>query len=143
MCGIIGYIGERPTTEMLITGLRSLEYRGYDSAGIAVVGGSGLKLLRSEGKLDNLTRHGETVALPSPVVGLLPQHKTGSLRPLAVPGRHQQAGGRVSETAAFGDFLARRKESTVDTGSQDGNEFARLDTIQKRRPADLLGVGVG
>jgi len=56
MCGIIGYIGERSTTEMLLAGLRSLEYRGYDSAGIAVVGGSGMKLLRSEGKLDNLTR---------------------------------------------------------------------------------------
>ncbi len=56
MCGIIGYIGERSTTEMLLAGLRSLEYRGYDSAGIAVVGSDGMKLLRSEGKLDNLAR---------------------------------------------------------------------------------------
>jgi glucosamine--fructose-6-phosphate aminotransferase (isomerizing) len=56
MCGIIGYIGERSTSAMLLQGLRSLEYRGYDSAGIAVVGGGELKLLRSEGKLDNLIR---------------------------------------------------------------------------------------
>ena len=56
MCGIIGYIGERPTSEMLLAGLRSLEYRGYDSAGIAVVGSRGLEVLRSEGKLDNLAR---------------------------------------------------------------------------------------
>ena len=56
MCGIIGYIGERPTSEMLLAGLRSLEYRGYDSAGIAVVGSKGLEVLRSEGKLDNLAR---------------------------------------------------------------------------------------
>ena len=56
MCGIIGYIGERSTSEMLVAGLRSLEYRGYDSAGIAVVRNGSLKILRSEGKLDNLTR---------------------------------------------------------------------------------------
>ncbi len=56
MCGIIGYIGDRPTSEMLLAGLRSLEYRGYDSAGIAVVGPRGLEVLRSEGKLDNLAR---------------------------------------------------------------------------------------
>lgn len=56
MCGIIGYIGERSTSEMLLQGLRSLEYRGYDSAGIAVVGNGKLEILRSEGKLDNLAR---------------------------------------------------------------------------------------
>jgi glucosamine--fructose-6-phosphate aminotransferase (isomerizing) len=36
MCGIVGYVGSRETTEVLIDGLRRLEYRGYDSAGIAV-----------------------------------------------------------------------------------------------------------
>ncbi len=56
MCGIIGYVGERSTTEMLLAGLRSLEYRGYDSAGIAVVHEGKLKVLRSEGKLENLAR---------------------------------------------------------------------------------------
>ena len=56
MCGIIGYIGDRPTSEMLLQGLRSLEYRGYDSAGIAVVDDGKLRLARSEGKLDNLAR---------------------------------------------------------------------------------------
>ncbi|HXV59374.1 MAG TPA: glutamine--fructose-6-phosphate transaminase (isomerizing) [Vicinamibacteria bacterium] len=55
MCGIIGYVGERSTTETLLAGLRSLEYRGYDSAGIAVANGTELKVLRSEGKLHNLT----------------------------------------------------------------------------------------
>ena len=56
MCGIIGYVGARSTTEMLLRGLRSLEYRGYDSAGLAVVRGNELELIRSEGKLENLTR---------------------------------------------------------------------------------------
>ncbi len=56
MCGIIGYVGERSVTEVLLQGLRSLEYRGYDSAGIAVAHRGDLKVLRSEGKLDNLAR---------------------------------------------------------------------------------------
>jgi glucosamine--fructose-6-phosphate aminotransferase (isomerizing) len=56
MCGIIGYVGPRPTVEVLIDGLKRLEYRGYDSAGLAVVRDGTLHLLRSEGKLQNLER---------------------------------------------------------------------------------------
>ena len=54
MCGIIGYIGDKPVVPVLIEGLRRLEYRGYDSAGIAVVNGDGLDIRRSAGKLANL-----------------------------------------------------------------------------------------
>ena len=51
MCGIVGYIGPRPAASLLIEGLRRLEYRGYDSAGIAVVNGDGLKIHKAAGKL--------------------------------------------------------------------------------------------
>jgi glucosamine--fructose-6-phosphate aminotransferase (isomerizing) len=54
MCGIIGYIGDKPVVPVLIEGLRRLEYRGYDSAGVAVVNGQGLEIRRSAGKLGNL-----------------------------------------------------------------------------------------
>jgi glutamine---fructose-6-phosphate transaminase (isomerizing) len=54
MCGIIGYIGDKPVVPVLIEGLRRLEYRGYDSAGVAVVNGTGLEIRRSAGKLGNL-----------------------------------------------------------------------------------------
>ena len=54
MCGIVGYIGPRGSTEILLTGLSKLEYRGYDSAGIAVLTDQGLKTKRAEGKLRNL-----------------------------------------------------------------------------------------
>jgi glucosamine--fructose-6-phosphate aminotransferase (isomerizing) len=54
MCGIVGYIGEREATEILLSGLRELEYRGYDSAGIAVLESSGMCRFRAVGKLDNL-----------------------------------------------------------------------------------------
>jgi len=54
MCGIIGYIGSQSCTPLLLDGLSKLEYRGYDSAGVAVVGGGELVRRRAEGKLMNL-----------------------------------------------------------------------------------------
>jgi len=54
MCGIIGYIGQKPLVPVLIDGLRRLEYRGYDSAGVAVVRNGGIELRRSAGKLARL-----------------------------------------------------------------------------------------
>jgi len=54
MCGIIGYIGSKPVVPVLIEGLRRMEYRGYDSAGVAVVSPEGISLRRSAGKLANL-----------------------------------------------------------------------------------------
>jgi glucosamine--fructose-6-phosphate aminotransferase (isomerizing) len=66
MCGIIGYIGPNPPVPIIIEGLRRLEYRGYDSAGIAVAGGpQGLELRRAPGKLRNL----EQVIAASPISG--------------------------------------------------------------------------
>jgi glucosamine--fructose-6-phosphate aminotransferase (isomerizing) len=55
MCGIVGYVGKKQVVPVIIEGLRKLEYRGYDSAGIAVAGnGEGLHIRRAEGKLRNL-----------------------------------------------------------------------------------------
>ncbi|MBP1597179.1 MAG: glutamine--fructose-6-phosphate transaminase [Acidobacteria bacterium] len=56
MCGIVGYIGPRPPVPILLDGLRKLAYRGYDSAGIAVVAGRSIEIRRSTGKLINLIR---------------------------------------------------------------------------------------
>ncbi len=54
MCGIVGYIGKKPTKEILIDGLRELEYRGYDSAGIAVLQNGSFNAYKALGKLINL-----------------------------------------------------------------------------------------
>jgi glutamine---fructose-6-phosphate transaminase (isomerizing) len=66
MCGIIGYIGSKPVVPVLLEGLRRMEYRGYDSAGVAVVSPEGIALRRSAGKLANL----ENAIRTQPVDGL-------------------------------------------------------------------------
>jgi glutamine---fructose-6-phosphate transaminase (isomerizing) len=66
MCGIIGYIGSKPVVPVLLDGLRRMEYRGYDSAGVALVSPEGISLRRSAGKLANL----ENAIRNEPVDGL-------------------------------------------------------------------------
>src|SRR5688500_14342898 len=53
MCGIIGYVGKQSAAPILLEGLRRLEYRGYDSAGIAILNGGTLQLLKRKGKIDD------------------------------------------------------------------------------------------
>ena len=64
MCGIVGYVGPKSTLEVLLGGLRRLEYRGYDSAGVSIISGAGLETRKKAGKLDNLI--GEIAAHPLP-----------------------------------------------------------------------------
>jgi len=56
MCGIVGYIGKHKAASILLEGLKRLEYRGYDSAGIAVLQGSGFNIVKKVGRVDNLVR---------------------------------------------------------------------------------------
>lgn len=65
MCGIVGYIGYRDSLSFLIPGLRRLEYRGYDSAGVATINGSGLEVQKAVGKIAGLER----LIAPSPPRG--------------------------------------------------------------------------
>ncbi len=67
MCGIVGYIGAQSAVPVLINGLKSLEYRGYDSAGVAVLSGDTINIRKTKGKVDNLSN----LLLTDPVSGRL------------------------------------------------------------------------
>lgn len=71
MCGIIGYIGkEEKATNIIMEGLAKLEYRGYDSAGIAVFTPSGICIEKKKGRLSNLAEHLKEVGFPQGYAGI-------------------------------------------------------------------------
>src|SRR3990172_635216 len=65
MCGILGYVGSRECKPLLLQGLERLEYRGYDSAGLALLEESGLDYVRAVGNLANLKARAGTNASPA------------------------------------------------------------------------------
>ena len=70
MCGIVGYVGPKSTLDVLLGGLRRLEYRGYDSAGVSVISGAGLETRKKAGKLDNLVGEIDAHPLPAAHIGI-------------------------------------------------------------------------
>src|SRR6266568_3337377 len=66
MCGIIGYVGKKSASSILLEGLRRLEYRGYDSAGIAVLRDGRLTVRKKKGKIDEGLAH---LLVQQPLVG--------------------------------------------------------------------------
>lgn len=70
MCGIVGYVGGKPALDVVLEGLRRLEYRGYDSAGVAVLTAEGLALRKKAGKLANLEKELAERPLPEATQGL-------------------------------------------------------------------------
>src|SRR5215217_4614856 len=65
MCGIVGYIGDRGASPLLLDGLKRLEYRGYDSAGVAIMNGKGVETRKAAGKISRL----EAALATAPVEG--------------------------------------------------------------------------
>lgn len=65
MCGIVGYVGPKVATPLLLEGLKRLEYRGYDSAGVAIMNGAGVKTVKEAGKIAKL----ESLLVSAPVEG--------------------------------------------------------------------------
>ncbi|HQT45401.1 MAG TPA: glutamine--fructose-6-phosphate transaminase (isomerizing), partial [Candidatus Micrarchaeota archaeon] len=63
MCGIIGYVGFRKASQVVFSGLQKLEYRGYDSAGIAAMSGKGITLIKDIGRIDNINKEQDFLQL--------------------------------------------------------------------------------
>ena len=72
MCGIVGYVGMRSAQQVLLDGLEKLEYRGYDSAGVALTQRDGIRVVKSKGRLSTLRSKLEELALPQSSCGIGP-----------------------------------------------------------------------
>src|SRR6266849_5934015 len=126
MCGIIGYIGPKEVVPVLIEGLRRLEYRGYDSAGGAVVHGGAMELRRSAGKLSRL----EDVIRLNPLTG---EYGVGHTR-WATHGRpteenahpHRDCTGRV--VVVHNGIIENYLDLKEDLRKKDHNFVTETDT---------------
>src|SRR5918912_180337 len=118
MCGIIGYIGPKDVVPVLIDGLRRLEYRGYDSAGVAVVRDGCVDLRRSAGKLSNL----ETVIGAAPLAG---DYGVGHTR-WATHGRPTEENAHPHRDCT-GQIVAVRNGPPIVVGLGDGEFFVASD----------------
>jgi glucosamine--fructose-6-phosphate aminotransferase (isomerizing) len=98
MCGIVGYVGDRSAKEILLAGLRKLEYRGYDSAGISVLADGQISSVRAVGNLDHLVRAVEEREAEPVAVGAV----ATATRPAAIGIGHTRwaTHGRVTEANA-------------------------------------------
>ena len=70
MCGIVGYVGKRNAQNVLLDGLEKLEYRGYDSAGVALALDGGIRVVKSKGRLAELRKKLELQALAESGCGI-------------------------------------------------------------------------
>ena len=96
MCGIVGYVGSRNCTDVLINGLTKLEYRGYDSAGIAVFSESGnIQVAKSKGRLADLIHKMEQEGRPEGHAGIGHTRWATHGEPSDI-NSHPHTGGRVT-----------------------------------------------
>ena len=70
MCGIVGYIGFREAYPIVIKGLKRLEYRGYDSAGVMLCDGNDLKIVKTKGKVSDLEDKAKDIASSKATIGM-------------------------------------------------------------------------
>ncbi|MDL2219508.1 glutamine--fructose-6-phosphate transaminase (isomerizing) [Ruminococcaceae bacterium OttesenSCG-928-O06] len=70
MCGIVGYVGQRESQTVLMDGLKRLEYRGYDSAGVALFGAQGITVYKAQGRLEKLVQKLAQTQLPASTMGI-------------------------------------------------------------------------
>ncbi|HSG69375.1 MAG TPA: glutamine--fructose-6-phosphate transaminase (isomerizing), partial [Planctomycetaceae bacterium] len=96
MCGIVGYVGNRQASEILLAGLHRLEYRGYDSAGLATMNGTGLEVRRSVGRVSVLAERVEEAPVQGNIGIAHTRWATHGQPTLKNAHPHQDASGRIA-----------------------------------------------
>ncbi len=142
MCGIVGYIGRREAAPIILESLRKLEYRGYDSAGIAVLNGGQVAIRRCEGKLNNL----EALLVQRPIpgnVGIGHTRWATHGKPSEVNAHPHQAGSVVVVHNGIIENYLELKEHLLKRGAKFGSEtdteiVAHLVNEKVQEGADFL-----
>ena len=142
MCGIVGYIGRREAAPIILESLRKLEYRGYDSAGIAVLNGDQVAIRRCEGKLNNL----ETLLRERPIpgnVGIGHTRWATHGKPSEINAHPHQAGSVVVVHNGIIENYLELKEHLLKRGARFGSEtdteiVAHLVNEKVQEGADFL-----
>lgn len=103
MCGIVGYVGDNSASPILIDGLKKLEYRGYDSAGIAVCRNGKITTVKTKGRISDLQKKLDEVGSPQGSVGIgHTRWATHGARPMQTPiPTRARAGASPSSTTAL------------------------------------------
>ncbi len=120
MCGIVGYVGGDNAGSFLINGLRRLEYRGYDSAGIAIHGGSSFDVTRSVGRIDSLA--GRIGATPPEGVLGIGHTRWATHGPATEENAHPHLGGN-GEVVLVHNGVIENFQSLKDELTEKGYEF--------------------
>jgi glucosamine--fructose-6-phosphate aminotransferase (isomerizing) len=125
MCGIVGYVGPKSTLEVLIGGLRRLEYRGYDSAGVSIIANGQIETRKKAGKLNNLVAEIEAHPLPTAHIGI--GHTRWATHGAPTDGNaHPHLGGATSRLSLIHNGIienfAELKAELLDGGTKFASE---------------------
>ncbi|WP_257461061.1 glutamine--fructose-6-phosphate transaminase (isomerizing) [Archangium lipolyticum] len=141
MCGIVGYVGDKESAPILVSGLKKLEYRGYDSAGVAVVHRNTLNVVRATGKLKNLENRVQADT-PQGNIGIGHTRWATHGRPSdenAHP--HTYGGVAVVHNGIIENHLALKEELRAKghhfSSETDSEVFAHLISDELKRGVDL------
>ncbi|KFE67565.1 glutamine--fructose-6-phosphate transaminase (isomerizing) [Hyalangium minutum] len=142
MCGIVGYVGDKESAPILVSGLKKLEYRGYDSAGVAVVNRNQLNVVRATGKLKNLENR-VAQEVPKGTIGIGHTRWATHGRPSdenAHP--HSYKGVAVVHNGIIENHLALKEElrakGHIFSSETDTEVFAHLIYDELERGVDLV-----
>ena len=135
MCGIVAYTGRREATEFLVEGLRRLEYRGYDSAGLAVLDDSvEITTCKTVGRIKSLSEPGAAALFEEPTSSPEPPKQEEIVESSLVPASSVVAGIRVTRVRAgmtrVTVELNRPATPRIDHVTESGQKYLRLSYVK-------------